>query len=196
MSSDARRSEKKKKQQKTITLHRAGYRTIGQPVSILFKRGKRFLTFIGDEASEPLKFHKKRLALHWILAPPTSFIIRWTTMKYWDFSVKSKSILLLVVTSEITIFIFTVSKNGLFMNSGLKVLPKGLKCSILVWNYGEDVDVTYCAAVTLLLHATSGGLSLTVAFSLCRFLAFYCFKCYLASFSRYKIMFLPNIMPP
>ena len=45
---------------------------------------------------------------------------------------KSKLILPLVFTSEITIFIFTVSKNGLLMNSGLKVLPKGLKCSILV----------------------------------------------------------------
>ena len=43
-----------------------------------------------------------------------------------------KSILSLVVTSEITIFIFTVSKNGLFMNSGLNVLPKCLQCSILV----------------------------------------------------------------
>ena len=29
----------------------------------------------------------------------------------------------------------------LFMNSGLKVLPKRLKCSILVWNYSEDVNV-------------------------------------------------------
>ena len=38
-------------------------------------------------------------------------------------------------------FFFTVSKNELFMNSGLKVLPKSLKCSILVWNYGEDVSV-------------------------------------------------------
>ena len=45
---------------------------------------------------------------------------------------KSKSILPLVVTSEIMIFNFTVSENGLFMNSGLKVVPKGLKCSILV----------------------------------------------------------------
>ena len=54
---------------------------------------------------------------------------------------KSKSILPLVVTSEIIIFIFSVSENGLFMNSGLKVLPKGLKCSILVRNYGEDVYV-------------------------------------------------------
>ena len=45
---------------------------------------------------------------------------------------KSKSILPLVVTSEIMIFIFTVSENGLFMNSGFKVLPKGLKCSIPV----------------------------------------------------------------
>ena len=50
---------------------------------------------------------------------------------------KSKSILPLVilplvVTSKITVFIFTVSKKGLFMNSGLKVVPNGLKCSILV----------------------------------------------------------------
>ena len=45
------------------------------------------------------------------------------------------------------------------------------------------------------LHATSGGLLLTVAFFLCRFLAFYCIKCDLASFSRYKA-FLPHIMPP
>ena len=57
-------------------------------------------------------------------------------------------------------------------------------------------DVTYCANVTFFLHATSGGLSLTAAFSLRRFLAFYCFKCYLASFSRYKTVLLPNIMPP
>ena len=42
---------------------------------------------------------------------------------------KSKSPL--VVTSEVTIYIFTVSKRGLFMNSGLKVMPKGLKYSIL-----------------------------------------------------------------
>ena len=34
--------------------------------------------------------------------------------------------------SEIMIFIFTVSKNGLYMNSGLNVLTKGLKCSMLV----------------------------------------------------------------
>ena len=33
------------------------------------------------------------------------------------------------VTGEITIFIFTFGKNGLFINS---VLPKGFKCSILV----------------------------------------------------------------
>ena len=43
---------------------------------------------------------------------------------------KSKSILPPVVTSEIMIFIFSVSKNGLFMNSGLNVFPKGLKFSI------------------------------------------------------------------
>ena len=124
-------------------------------------------------------------------------------MKYWDFSVKSKSILPLVVTSEITIFIFTVSENRLYMNSGLKVLPKGLKYSILVWITARTLtfrdgtaDVTYCADVKLFLHTTSGELSLTAAFSLRRFLALYCFNCYLALFSRYKTVFLPNIMPP
>ena len=46
-------------------------------------------------------------------------------MKYWDSSVKS--ILPLVVTCEITIFIFTGSKNGHIMNSGLKSLAKRFK---------------------------------------------------------------------
>ena len=89
------------------------------------------------------------------------------------------------------------------MNSGLEVLPKGLRCSILskitagmLKFRDRTTDVTYCANVTLFLHATSGGLSLIAAFPLRRFIAFYCFKCYLASFSRYKTACLPNIMPP
>ena len=81
-----------------------------------------------------------RLAFTGPLITWVKFIICFP-MKYCDFSVKSKSILPLVVTSEIMIFIFTVSKNGLFMSSGLKVLAKGVKYSILVWNYGEDVNV-------------------------------------------------------
>ena len=76
------------------------------------------------------------------------------------------------------------------MNSGLKVLLKGLRCSI--WSKSTartlTADVTNFADVTLLLHASSGGLSLT-DFSLRRFHVFHCFKCYLASFSRYKTAF-------
>ena len=60
------------------------------------------------------------------------------------------------------------------MNSGLKVLPKGLRCSILskiterMLTFREPTtDVTYCADVTLFLHATSGGLSQTAAISGC-----------------------------
>ena len=61
----------------------------------------------------------------------------------------------------------------------------------------KDVKVvTYCVDVTLFLHATSGGLSLNAGLSLRRFLAFYCFKCYLVSVSRCKTTFLPIIMPP
>ena len=89
------------------------------------------------------------------------------------------------------------------MNSGSKVLPKGLRCSIMskitarmLTFRDRTADVTYCADVTLFLHTTSGGLSQTAAFSLRRFLAFHCFNCYLASISRYKTTFLPNIMPP
>ena len=95
------------------------------------------------------------------------------------------------------------------MHSGLKVLPKGLRCNILskitvrMLTFRDRTDdVPYCADVTFFffcfffLHATSGGLSQSVAFSLRRFLAFHCFKCYLASFSRYKTTFLHNIMPP
>ena len=58
------------------------------------------------------------------------------------------------------------------MNSGLKVLPKDLMCSILsnitamLSFCDRDADVTYCADVTLFLHATSGGLPQTAAFSL------------------------------
>ena len=89
------------------------------------------------------------------------------------------------------------------MNTRLKVLPKSLRCSILskitprmLTFRDRTADVTYCADVTLFLHATSGGLSLTAAFSLHGFLVFHCFKCYLASFSLYKNVFLPNIIPP
>ena len=44
-------------------------------------------------------------------------------MKCTDFSVKINS----ENNSENTIFIFTVCKNGLFMNPWLKVLPKSFK---------------------------------------------------------------------
>ena len=52
------------------------------------------------------------------------------------------------------------------------------------------------ADVTRFLHATSGGLSLTAAFSMHGLLAFHSFKCYLVSFPGVKTVFLPNIMPP
>ena len=91
-------------------------------------------------------------------------------------------------SDDIFFFIFNVCKNGIFMNSGLEVLPKGLRCSILskitvrmLTFRDRTADVIYYADVTLFLRA----------FSLRRFLAFYCFKYYLASFSRYKTAFYP-----
>ena len=94
-------------------------------------------------------------------------------------------------------------KNGIFMNSGWKVMPKGLRWSILskitarmLTFCDQTADITYCADVMFFLHLTSGRLSQTAAFSLHQFLMFHCFKCYLASFSRYKTAFLSNIMSP
>ena len=46
------------------------------------------------------------------------------------------------------------------------------------------------------LHSSSGRLSPTLALSLCQFLALYCFKIYLASFLRYKTLFLPLTLQP
>ena len=87
------------------------------------------------------------------------------------------------------------------MNSGLKIFRKDLRCSILskttvrmLTCRDRTADITY--SLTLFLHATSDGLSQTVAFALLRCLTFHCLKCYLVSFSRYKTAFLPNIMPP
>ena len=103
---------------------------------------------------------------------------------------------------KITKVISSLCENRILMNAGLKVLPKGLRCNILskitvrrLTFRDQTTDITYCADLTLFLHARSGGLSLTVAFSLRQFLAFHCFKCYLASFGRYKTVFIPNNMP-
>ena len=125
----------------------------------------------------------------------------WFPMKYWDFPVKSKSILPLVVTREITIFIFTVSKNRTFYEFWVKSLGKGLKCTILVWNYSEDINVPRWNRWRHLLRwpnafsARDIRRTITAAFSLRRCLALYCFKCYLASFSRYKTMFYQILCP-
>ena len=67
------------------------------------------------------------------------------SMKYRDFSVKSKPIISLLQTMKIRLLDFHCL--GLhvwllyFMNSRLKVLPKRFQYSILVWNYGDDVNV-------------------------------------------------------
>ena len=57
-------------------------------------------------------------------------------------------------------------------------------------------DVTYCADVTLFLHATSGGLSLTAAFFWTDFSRFIALNAILDSFSRYITVFLPNTIAP
>ena len=98
-----------------------------------------------------------------------------------------------------------VSVSYQVITSNSKILECTFICSIIgltnmkiFFKHHLDIhfrDVTYCADVTLFLHATSGGLSLNAGFSLQRFLAFYCFKCYFVSVSSCKTTFLPSIMP-
>ena len=61
--------------------------------------------------------------------------------------------------------------------------------------HDQTADITYCADVMPFLHATSGGLSLTAAYFLCRFLKAYWFKCYFGSFSWCRTVLSPNILP-
>ena len=74
--------------------------------------------------------------------------------------------------SENTTWIFTVWDYFFLlylMNSRLKVLPK----LILLTFQDRTADVTYYADLMLFLQVMSGSLSLTVAFFVCQFLAFY-----------------------
>ena len=57
----------------------------------------------------------------------------------------------------------------------------------------RTADVTYCADVTLFLHATSGGCHRFRHFLWPDFLR--CITCYLGSFSRWKTAFSPNNTP-
>ena len=122
-----------------------------------------------------------------------------------DFSVKSKSIFSLFqydfrMTTVWDYFCYILEIEFL-MNSGSKA-AKGLRRSILVWNYVKRLtfrirtaDGTYCSDVTHFLHATSGGLSPTVAFSLCRFLALYALKFIRPHFLGTKLRFYPILCP-
>ena len=97
----------------------------------------------------------------------------------------------------------------LVMNSWLKVLPKRFKCSILVWNYSDNLNVPWsnhwshllCWRHLLCWHNAFSAHDIRWAVADCGIFsapvpAFCCFKCYLGSFSRCKTEFSPNIIPP
>ena len=118
-------------------------------------------------------------------------------MKYRDFSVK--------INSESTIFIFTVckKKQAFYEFSKKSLAQKGLKCSILVWNYGEYVNVLRSNWWRHLLRWRNAFSSRDVRWTITdcsifldRFLAFHRFKCYLGSFSRYITVFFYPILYP
>ena len=60
----------------------------------------------------------------------------------------------------------------------------------------RTANVTHCAEVTLFLHATSGGLSLTAAFFCADSLHLIALNVIWPHFSRYKTAFSPNTIPP
>ena len=134
-----------------------------------------------------------------------NYVLMYQFLLCFSMWVRSKPIISLFQTNDFSSFtVWDYFFLLYFMNYRLKVLPKMLKCSILVWNYGDDVHVPrsnrrrhlFCWRNAFLLE-TWGGLSLNAAFFFLRwFLAFYCFKCYLGSFSMYKTAILPNVIPP
>ena len=61
--------------------------------------------------------------------------------------------------------------------------------------HDRTADVTYCADVTLFLHVTSGGLSLTAAFFCGDFLRFIALNAIWAHFLGAKLRFHPTFYP-
>ena len=88
--------------------------------------------------------------------------------------------------SENTIFIFIV----FFYEFSDEITARMLTF------HGRTADVTYCADVTFFFARDVSQTNTDCSIFLDRFVAFYCFKCYLGSFSRYKTVFLPNTIPP
>ena len=89
------------------------------------------------------------------------------------------------------------------MKSRLNVLPKMFKCSIRVWNNGDDFNIPRSNRWRHLLcwrnafSASDLGRTVTdFGIFLGRFFAFYCVKCHLGSFSRCKIAFFTQYYPP
>ena len=76
------------------------------------------------------------------------------------------------INSGSTIFISTVCKKRAFYEFSTKILAQKVKNVVYLSEITAKAltfcdrtdDVTYCADVTLFLHATSGALSLTAAF--------------------------------
>ena len=98
----------------------------------------------------------------YLLTCQLSYFLLWFYVKKRAFSVKLKQIISLFQTKKLQLRLIFSS-----------------------WT----ADVPYCSDMTLFLYATSDRLSPTMAFSLCQFLALYCYKINLASFSRYAVFF-------
>ena len=109
------------------------------------------------------------------------------------------------VNNENTTFAFSLFGTTFFllyfMNSRIKVLPKWFKCSIHVWNYGDDVNVPrsnrwghlLCRRNAFSARDGREGCHWLRHFFLCWSLALSCFRRYLGSFSRCKTAFSPTI---
>ena len=126
---------------------------------------------------------------------PFLYAFRWNIeISQWKQTVK--------ITVKI-LFFHCLYKTGFLWILCLKSCPKGLKCSILVSNYDEDVNVSRWNRWHHLLHWRNAFSAHDVRWTIVtdcsmflnRFLAFYCFKRYFGSFSRYKTVFLPTTIP-
>ena len=115
-----------------------------------------------------------------------------------DFSVKSKPIHnFIVLNNENTTLFGTTFFSSILLIRGLKVLPKRFKCNMLVWNYGDGVNVplSNCWLTLCWRNAFSARdvrLSLTTVFFCADFLRF------IALNGSFSTVFSPDrpIIPP
>ena len=109
----------------------------------------------------------------------------------------------MITCDNITFVVFTVCENGILIHSGLKVLPKGLRCSILPKIKAKMLTirdgtayVTYCIDQTLFCTGRQADYHWLWHFLCVDFLRFIALNAIWPHFLGIKLRFYPIFMLP